>query len=100
MTTRFKSFSKYPPVYRDMAFWLSPEFSENNYYELIRGIAGDLCEEVKLVDSFTHPKTERTSHCYRITYRANERSLVDEEVNKIQFEIRDIVAQQLNVELR
>ena len=100
MTTRFKSFSKYPPVYRDMAFWLSPQFSENNYYELIRGIAGDLCEEVKLVDSFTHPKTERTSHCYRITYRANERSLVDEEVNKIQFEIRDIVAQQLNVELR
>ena len=100
MTTRFKSFSKYPPVYRDIAFWLSPKFSENNLCELIRGITGDLCEEVKLVDNFTHPKTERTSHCYRITYRSNERSLVDEEVNELQLQVRNTVVDELQVELR
>lgn len=100
MRTKFKFFSKYPPVYRDIAFWLSPQFSENNFFEIIRGLAGDLCEEVKLVDHFTHPKTERTSHCYRITYRSNERSLVDDEVNDIQTRVRDRIAGDLKVELR
>jgi len=100
MSTKFKSFSKYPPVYRDIAFWLSPEYSENNFYELLRDIAGDLCEDASLVDSFTHPKTQKTSHCYRITYRSNERNLVDEEINDIQCKVRDQVASKLKVELR
>jgi hypothetical protein len=66
---RFKSYSKFPPCYKDVAFWTSPEFSENNLCELVRGIGGDLVEEVVLIDSFTHPKTSRTSNCFRITYR-------------------------------
>lgn len=36
-------------------------------------IAGDLVESVEEVDKFTHPKTNRTSHCYRITYRSMDR---------------------------
>jgi phenylalanyl-tRNA synthetase alpha chain len=30
-------------------------------------------EEVKLIDDFTNPKTGRTSNCFRIAYRSNER---------------------------
>ena len=56
---RFKSYSKYPPCYKDMAFWVSDAFTENNLCEVVRGIAGDLAEEVKLIDDFTHPKTVR-----------------------------------------
>lgn len=54
---RFKSYSKYPPCYKDVAFWISDAFTENNLCEVVRGIAGDLAEEVKLIDNFTHPKT-------------------------------------------
>ena len=32
---------------------------------MVRGIAGDIVESVSLIDSFTHPKKQRTSHCYR-----------------------------------
>lgn len=64
------------------------------------GIGGDLVEEVQLIDSFTHPKTQRTSHCYRITYRSMERSLTDEEINGLQDAVRKGVAEQLKVELR
>lgn len=35
--------------------------------------AGDLVEEVKLIDDFTNKKTGRTSNCFRIAYRSNER---------------------------
>eukprot|EP00878_Enallax_costatus_P002803 GHUV01002995.1.p1 GENE.GHUV01002995.1~~GHUV01002995.1.p1 ORF type:complete len:449 (+),score=125.42 GHUV01002995.1:175-1521(+) len=97
---KFKSYSKYPPCYKDMAFWISPEFTENNLCELVRGIGGDLVEEVQLIDNFTNKKTGRTSHCYRITYRSMERSLTDDEINELQAQVRAGVAEQLKVELR
>lgn len=39
--TKFKSYSKYPPCYKDIAFWL-PEsgFEPNDFFELGRGVAG------------------------------------------------------------
>ncbi|KAL6752394.1 hypothetical protein V8C86DRAFT_2755451 [Haematococcus lacustris] len=100
LRTKFKSFSKFPPCYKDMAFWVSPEFSENNLCELVRGIGGDLVEEVVLIDKFTNAKTQRTSNCFRITYRSMERSLTDEEINELQEKVRAATAQELKVELR
>lgn len=57
--SRFKPFSKYPPCYKDISFWTSDSFTENNFCELIRDIAGDLVEEVKLIDSFENKKLVR-----------------------------------------
>jgi hypothetical protein len=37
LKARFKSYSKFPPCFKDMAFWISPEFTENNLCELVRG---------------------------------------------------------------
>jgi len=64
------------------------------------GIGGDLVEEVVLIDAFTHPKTQRTSNCFRITYRSMERSLTDDEINALQDRVRAGVAEELKVELR
>eukprot|EP01025_Chloroclados_australasicus_P031568 TRINITY_DN318_c0_g1_i1.p1 TRINITY_DN318_c0_g1~~TRINITY_DN318_c0_g1_i1.p1 ORF type:complete len:419 (+),score=43.41 TRINITY_DN318_c0_g1_i1:67-1323(+) len=100
MTTKFKSFSKYPPVYKDIAFWISDKYTPNNFSELVREVAGDLVEKVELIDDFTHPKKQRTSHCYRITYRSMERSLTDDEINAMQTKVRENVANKLMVELR
>jgi phenylalanyl-tRNA synthetase alpha chain len=55
---------------------------------------------VQLIDNFTNPKTQRTSNCFRITYRSMERSLTDEEINKLQDAVRKGVAEELKVELR
>ena len=34
-------------------------YTENNLCEIVRSVAGDLVEETKLIDDFTHPKTVR-----------------------------------------
>lgn len=99
---KFKPYSKFPPCYKDIAFWLpqAQEWQENDFAELVRNTAGELVESVELIDQFTNPKKGRTSHCYRINYRSMDRSLTNEEIDKIQFELRDASEQSLGVELR
>ena len=96
----FLPYSKFPPCYKDISFWLKEDtFIENDFYELIRSIGGDLVERVERIDSFIHPQTQRRSLCYRVMYRSMERSLTNEEVNVLQDQIRDSV-KSLCVELR
>ena len=41
---------------------------ENDFYDFVRDkLPRDTVEDIKLIDNFT--KDERTSHCYRLTYR-------------------------------
>ncbi|KAK7544243.1 uncharacterized protein J3D65DRAFT_608942 [Phyllosticta citribraziliensis] len=119
--TRFSPFSKYPAAERDVSFWLpgtvesssapsaagglmSPANSapvhENDVMEIVRQLAGDVVENVTLVDEFVHPKKKRKSMCYRIVYRSLERTLTGEEVQELHKNIGDRLVEQLHVELR
>ncbi|EPS44993.1 hypothetical protein H072_1006 [Dactylellina haptotyla CBS 200.50] len=116
---RFEAFSKYPGCYKDVAFWLpvqegasaagglskggeigGDKFHENDFMELVRGVGGDLVEDVKLIDEFTNKKTGRKSMCYRINYRSLERTLTNDEVDKLQEKVRSTLTEKLGVELR
>lgn len=108
---RFVPFSKYPSCPKDVAFWLKSsssaagggigaEFHENDIMEIVRGIAGDVVEDVKVVDEFTHPQTGRRSLCYRVNYRSLERTLTNEEVNSFHEKVREALVRELGVELR
>ncbi|KAJ9672963.1 hypothetical protein PVL29_026292 [Vitis rotundifolia] len=91
--------SQYPPCYKDMSFWINESFTENNLCEVVRGVAGDLVEEVQLINNFTNKK-RMTSQCYRIAYRSMERSLTDSEINELQWNVREQVQSKLKVVLR
>ena len=97
---KFQPYSKYPACYKDVAFWLPETFSENDFHEVVRSSAEDLVEKVELIDKFCQPKTDKMSHCYRITYRSMDRNVTNEEINVIQDQIRKVIVEQLNVELR
>lgn len=113
--TTFKPYSKYPECYKDVSFWLPSEvegakaaggaigpkqFHENDFCEIVRDVAGDLVEGVKLIDDFVHPKTGRRSKCYRLNYRSMDRSLSNEEVNRMQALVLARVVKELDLELR
>ena len=99
---KFKSYSKYPPCFKDVSFWLpdDSEFTENSLCEIVRSVAGGLVEEVKLIDDFINPKTGKVSNCFRITYRSMDRSLTDEEINQLQDSVREQMIEKLGVTLR
>ncbi|KAF8636455.1 hypothetical protein AX17_003271 [Amanita inopinata Kibby_2008] len=98
----FKPYSKYPSCFKDVSFWLSQGQSlhDNDFCDLVRDVAGDLVEDVQKIDYFVHPKTNRTSQCFRINYRSMDRSLSNDEVNDIQFRVVTQLVNQFGVEIR
>ncbi|KAK0483632.1 hypothetical protein IW261DRAFT_1332483 [Armillaria novae-zelandiae] len=100
--SKFKPYSKYPSCFKDVSFWMAQDINvhENDFCDLVRDVAGDLVEDVKKIDSFVHPKTNRTSLCYRINYRSMDRSLSNEEANVVQQEVVSRLKEQFRVEIR
>ena len=100
LSTKFREYSLSPPCTKDISLWLGDRFNENEFYNIVRETGGDIIEKVQLVDTFTNKKKQKTSKCFRITYRHMERSLTNEETNSIQQKIRESAVQKLNCELR
>lgn len=98
----YKPVSQYPQCINDISFWLpqEKEFTSNDFYDLVRSVGGNLVEQVVLVDEFKHPKTGKTSHCYRIIYRHMEKTLTQSEVNAVHGEIENNARQHLGVTIR
>jgi len=103
INSKYKEVSRYPGTFRDISFIIDKNINLNNYYEIVRDSAENLIEEVKLIDQFENDKkfgVGKKSYTFRITYQSHERTLTNEEVNKIQDEIRSKTAVDLNAILR
>lgn len=100
--SKFKSYSKFPTCFKDFSFYLDEKegFVETDFHELVRNIGGDIVEEVRLIDVFKNQKTSLVSHCYRVNFRDMDRSLTNEEINDIQFKIREGIVNDLHLKLR
>jgi len=101
--SKFKEVSKFPATVRDISFIIDKNINLNNYYEIVRDYADDLIEEVKLLDEYENEEKfgqDKKSYTFRITYRSMERTLTNEEINKIQEEIRQKTEQDLGAVLR
>jgi phenylalanyl-tRNA synthetase alpha chain len=97
--TKFKPFSKYEVCYKDVSFFIPDKFSYNDLCTIARDEDhDDIIESVVLIDEFQ--KKGRTSQCYRITYRAMDRTLVNSDIDKIQKSIRRRLVDELKVEIR
>ncbi|RPD66357.1 phenylalanyl-tRNA synthetase [Lentinus tigrinus ALCF2SS1-7] len=97
----FKPYSRYPACYKDVSFWLPHTgLHDNDFCDLVRDTVGDLVQDVVLIDSFTHPKTNRSSKCYRINYCSMDRSLSNDEANSVHAQVITNLKDKFGVEIR
>lgn len=76
---RYRSFSRYPFIARDVAFWTPAHTEASVPFEAIGDVAGPLAVSVGLFDRFE--KEGKISYGFRIIFQANDRTLTDEEAN-------------------
>jgi phenylalanyl-tRNA synthetase alpha chain len=101
--TAFEEVSKYPPAYRDISFVVPKSFVPNNYFDLVRDIAGELVEEVELTDKYENDKKfgkDKMSYTYHITYRSLGRTLTNEEVDKLHKVLEQATRESFAAEVR
>ncbi len=101
--SKYKEVSKYPSTLRDISFIVDKSVGLNNYFEIVREYAGNLIEEVKLIDSYENAKKfgeGKMSYTFRIVYCSPERTLTNEEVNGIQAKIIEKTKSELKAVVR
>jgi phenylalanyl-tRNA synthetase alpha chain len=103
MGQKFVEVSKYPPILRDISFIVPKVFSPNDYFDLVRDIAGDLVEQVELIDAYENDAkfgADKKSYAYRITYRSTDRTLINEEIDLLHRKIEEATVREFGAVVR
>lgn len=104
---KFKEYSIYPSITRDISFWTERSTEDinveqwvehNNFCEQCREIGNDLIESITKIDCFENGI--KISYTYRIIYRSNDRTLLNEEINIVHEMIRKMATNKFNVIIR
>lgn len=99
---RFKPFSAFPAVKRDLAFLLPEGVSAEAIEKTIRKQAGELLEDVSLFDYYKGKQVEEgfASVAFRVSLRSETETLTDEKVESLCSELLSTLQSKLNVRLR
>ncbi|MFZ2038337.1 MAG: phenylalanine--tRNA ligase beta subunit-related protein [Minisyncoccia bacterium] len=100
---RFRKISQYPFMIRDIAVFVPVETEENKLLNLITEKAGQLLVRTRLFDVFTKKFPDgsaKTSYAYRLIFQSYEKTLSDEEINKIMSEMTIALNNQPNWQVR
>lgn len=101
----YQEVSKYPPITRDISFIVDKAtFNINRFYEIAREVIGDeYIEEMKLLDEFENAAkfgAGKKSYTFRIVYRHLDRTLTNEEVDKLHHALEEQVRKEFSATVR
>lgn len=102
LTAKYKPLPKFPAVTRDIAMLVKDEVTVKQIEDIIKQRAGKILEEIKLFDVYKGKQVPEgmKSVAYSITFRAEDRTLTDEDVNKAMSKILDGLKNNLDAQLR
>jgi len=103
MGHKFVEVSKYPAIVRDISFVVNKDFAPNVYFDLVRDVAGDLAEQVALLDEYENEEKfgkGKKSYAYRITYRSSDRTLTNEEIDVLHKTLEKKTAEEFGASIR
>lgn len=102
---KFRELDRYPSITRDIAMIVPEKLTHAEILRVIQEPTEPLLEAVQLFDLFeiregTAPTGSGKSLAYRLTYRAKNRTLINEEVTAAHAKIRERLKRELGVTLR
>jgi len=102
---KFRELDRYPAISRDIAMIVPEKLTHAEILRVIENPSESLLESVQLFDLFegveqTAPTASGKSLAYRLTYRAKNRTLTNEEVTAAHAKIRERLKRELGVTLR
>lgn len=99
----FKEFSNFPPVLRDLSIVAGGDIKQSQISEVIQSSkTHGLLRNVKLYDIFELKGEDsgKKSYTYSLEFRSDEKTLTNDEINKIQDGIVSDLKKKLNADLR
>ncbi|MDR2714459.1 MAG: phenylalanine--tRNA ligase subunit beta [Coriobacteriales bacterium] len=99
----YKDVSPYPPVALDLAVVVAEDVTAERIIQTITSAAGNLLDEVRLFDVYRDDEkvgAGKKSLAFSLVYRAVDRTLTSEEVEKLHSKILRKVAASTGAELR
>ncbi len=100
-TKMFHEIERFPAVTRDIAMIVPEKLTHAQIVDEIQSVREPLLESLELFDLFTGDLGgARKSLAYRLTYRAQSRTLTNEEVTAAHAKIRERLQRKLGAELR
>lgn len=101
-TRKYKELPKYPAISRDIAVVVERDLMIKDIEKDIKKNSNKLVEKIELFDVYTGSQIpeDKKSVAYSIQYRANDRTLTDEEVSKVHNKIVNSLTENLKAELR
>ena len=99
---KYKAIPKYPAIERDIAVLVKDEITSMQIENVVRSTAGGLLESVKMFDMYKGKQITEgfKSVAYELVFRASDRTLVDEEVNKIFSKVLKALECEIGAQLR
>ena len=99
---KYKEISKYPSVKKDLSIVVQKEMTNDSIKKQIKKSAGSLLNNIKVFDIYTGPNIEddKKSISYSLEFSTGERTLTDEEINKILEKIIQDLEKVLGAKLR
>ncbi|SHJ61361.1 phenylalanine--tRNA ligase subunit beta [Tepidibacter formicigenes] len=98
----YKPLPKYPAITRDIALLVKDEVFVKEIEDVIKENSKGLVESFKLFDVYKGAQIEEgyKSVAYSIVYRSKDKTLTDEEVNKVHDNIVKELSEKINANLR
>jgi len=96
----YKAISKYPGTTRDIAMLLDTGVTYQKIVDIVKGFS--LISDMQLFDLYVGEQIPegKKSMAFRLTYQAADRTLKDEEVDKVQKRILERLSKELGATLR
>ena len=95
---RYEDLTSFPAVLQDRAWWFAPDVPAAEVLATVRDAGGPLLRDAEIFD--VYPAEGRVSLALRLRFRADDRTLTDEEVAQLRAKIDAAVAERLGGEPR